>query len=134
MAREKSKSTAMPHRGLGDDRRNASGSRNVCLTIFITSVSNSESLMSFTKRFSHFSKSPGLWMMFDVVERNGKFGRLQCQRSDESNSGGKRKRRVFFCGKTVRVKVKSKVIPASFLKVEERGMLIGAKDQREWDR
>ena len=35
-----------------------------------------------------------------------------------SNSRGKRKRRVFLCRRTVRVKVRSKVIPVSFLKVE----------------
>ena len=31
----------------------------------------------------------------------------------------------------MRVKVGGKVIPASFLKVEERGTLVGAKDWRE---
>ena len=39
------------------------------------------------------------------------------------------KRRVFLCRRTVRVKVKSKVIPASFLKVEGRATLVGAKDR-----
>ena len=31
----------------------------------------------------------------------------------------------------MRVKVRSKVIPASFLKIEGWGMLVGAKDRRE---
>ena len=54
-------------------------------------------------------------MAFDAAERNGRFGRIQCQRSKESSSREKRKRRVFLCRMTVRVKVRSKVIPSSFL-------------------
>ena len=60
-------------------------------------------------------------MAFDAAERNGKFGRIQCQISKESSSRAKRKRRVVLCRRTVRVKVKRKVIPASFLKIEGRG-------------
>ena len=41
--------------GLGDDRRSTSESGDVSLTIFITSVSGSESLTSFTNRFIHFT-------------------------------------------------------------------------------
>ena len=37
--------------GHGDDRRSTSGNGDVTLTIFITSVSGSESLASFTNRF-----------------------------------------------------------------------------------
>ena len=70
-------------------------------------------------------------MAFDAIERNGRFGRIQCQRSKESSSRGKRKRQVFCCKRTVGVKVGSKVIPAIFLKVEGRGTLVGAKDRRE---
>ena len=70
-------------------------------------------------------------MAFDAAERNGRFGRIQWQRGKESNSRRKRKRRVFLCGWTVRVKVIDKVIPESFLKVEERGTLVGAIDRRE---
>ena len=40
---------------LGDDRRSTSESRDVSLAIFITSVSGSQSLTSFTNRFFHFS-------------------------------------------------------------------------------
>ena len=47
---------------------------------------------------------------------------------EESSSRGKR--RVFLCRRTVRVKVKSKVIPASFLKIEGRGTFVGAKEKR----
>ena len=62
-----------------------------------------------------------------MAERNGRFGRIQCQRGKKSSSKGKRKRRVFFCRGTVGVKV----IPASSLKVEGRGTLIGAIGRRE---
>ena len=68
-------------------------------------------------------------MAFDVAERNGRFGRIQCQRSEESSSRGKR--RVFLCRRTVRVKVRSKVISAIFLKIEGRGTLVGTKDGRK---
>ena len=37
-------------------------------------------------------------------------------------------RRIFLCRRTVRVEVKSKVIPASFLKIEERRGVVEAKD------
>ena len=40
------------------------------------------------------------------------------------------KRRVFLCRRTMRVKGRSKVFPASFLKVKGRGTFIGAKDRR----
>ena len=52
---------------------------------------------------------------------------IRCQRSKKSSSGGKRKRRVFLCRRTVTVKVKSKVIPRSFLKIEGRGTFVKAK-------
>ena len=116
--------------GLGDGRRSTSGSGDASLAIFIISVCGSESLASFTNRFFHFSR-PGFRMTFDAAERNGRFGRIQCPRSEKSSSRGKRKRLVFLCRRTVRVKVRSKVIPASFLKVEERGTLLGVNDRRE---
>ena len=56
---------------------------------------------------------------------------IQCQRSKENNSKGKKKRRVSLCRRTVRVKVKSKVIPTSFLKIQGRETFVGAKDRRE---
>ena len=46
----------------------------------------------------------------------------------------KRKRRVFLCRRTVGVKVGSKVIPVSVLKVEGREMLVGTKDRRGTER
>ena len=73
-------------------------------------------------------------MAFDAAERNGRFGRIQCQRGKESSSRGKRKTQAFLCRRTVRVNVGGKAIPASFLKIEGRGTLIGAKDRRERDR
>ena len=64
------------------------------------------------------SATQGFNMAFNATERNERFGRIQCQRSKESSSSrGKGKRRVFFCRKTVGVKVKGKVIPVSFLKI-----------------
>ena len=68
-----------------------SGSRDVSLTIFITSISGGESFTSFTNRFFHFSGPLGLRLAFDASERNGIFGRIQCQRSEESRSRGKRR-------------------------------------------
>ena len=46
---------------------------------------------------------------------------------------GKKKRQVFLCRRTVRVKVKSKVIPTSFLKIQGRETFLGAKDRRKRD-
>ena len=68
-------------------------------------------------------------MAFDAAERNGRFGRIHCQRGKESSSRGKRKRRVFLCRKKVGVKIGDKVISASFLKVEGKRTLVGAKDR-----
>ena len=45
-----------------------------------------------------------------------------------------RERRVFLCRRTVRVKVKGKVIPASFLKIEGRGTLAEAKNRKKKER
>ena len=96
---QKRKASRLPYfnLGLGDDRRSLSESEDVSLAIFITSVSANESLASFTNRFSHFIREPGFRMTFGAVKRNGRIGRIQCQRSKESSSGGKRKRRVFLC-------------------------------------
>ena len=52
---------------------------------------------------------------------------IQCQRSKENSSKGKKKRRVFFCRRTVRVKVKSNVISTSFLKIQGRETFFGLK-------
>ena len=52
-------------------------------------------------------------------------------REVKSSSREKRKRQVFLCRRTVRVNVGGKPIPARFLKIEGRGTLIGAKDQKE---
>ena len=120
--------------GLSNDRRGTSRSGDVSLTIFITSVSSSESPASFTNRLFHLSRPPGFRRAFDAAERNGRFGRIHCQRGKQSSCRGKRKRRVFLCRWPVRVKVGSKAIPASFLKIEGRGTLVGAKDRRERDR
>ena len=78
---------------LGDNRRSTSGSGEVSLLIFIISVLCRESL-----RFLL-----GFIMTFDAAERNGRFGRIQCQRGKKSSSRGKK--RVFLCRRTVRVKL-----------------------------
>ena len=109
--------------GLGNDRRGASRSGDVSLAIFITSVSSSESLASFSNRLFYLSRPPGFRRAFDAAERNGSFARIQCQRGKESSRRGKR--RVFLCRWTVRVKVGGKVIPAGFLTIEGRGTLVG---------
>ena len=115
------KASRLPYLSLGDDRR----SGDVNLAIFITFVSGSKCLASFTNRFFYFSGPPGFRMAFDAAERNGAFGSIHVQRSKESSSRGKR--RVFLCRRTVRVKV----IPSSFLKIEGWRTLVGAKDRRE---
>ena len=119
--------------GLGDDRRSMSGSRDVSLMTLITYASCTESLTSYTNRFFHISGPPGFRMAFDVAKRNGRFGRIQCQRSKTSSSRGKKKRREFLCRRTVRIEVRSEVIPANFLKVQRRGMFAKAKDGRKRD-
>ena len=108
-------------------------SGDVSLAIFVTSVSGSKSPASFTNRLFHLSRPPGFRRAFDAAESNGRFSRIQCQRGKESSCRGKRKRRVFLCRRTVRVKVGGKAIPASFLKIEGRGTLVGAKHRRERD-
>ena len=45
--------------GLGDDRQRTSGSGNVSLAVFITSVSGRESLTFLTNCYFHLSRSPG---------------------------------------------------------------------------
>ena len=47
-----------------------SGSADVSLTIFITSVRGSKGLTSFTNRFFHFSGPPGFRLAFDAAEGN----------------------------------------------------------------
>ena len=113
--------------GLGDDRRGMSGSGDVSLTIFVTSISGSKSLTSFTNRFFHFCGPSGLRLAFDAAETNGRFGHIQRQRNEESSSRGKRMRQVFLCRRTVRVEVKSKVILTSFLKIVGRRTSLGRK-------
>ena len=65
-------------------------------------------------------------LAFDAAERNGKFGYIQCQRSKECSSRGKR--RLYLRRRTVRIEVKSKVIPSSFLEIEGRVIFVRAKE------
>ena len=58
---------------------------------------------------------------------------IQCERSKENSSRGKRIRQVFLCRRTVRFKVRSKVIPTSFLKIQGGETFVGAKDRRKRD-
>ena len=73
------------------------------------------------KEQSHLSRAP------DCKEG------IQCQRSKENSSKEKNKRRVFFCRRTVTVKVKRKVILMSFPKIQGRETFVGAKDRRKRD-
>ena len=61
-------------------------------------------------------------------KRMEKFGCIQCQRSEESSTRGKR--RVFLCRTTVRVEVKDKISPTSSLKIEGRGTFVGAIERK----
>ena len=72
----KRRASCLPCLSLGDDRRGISGSGDVSLAIFTTSVSGSESLTSFTNRFFYFSGPPDFRMAFDAAEKNGRFGRI----------------------------------------------------------
>ena len=102
------------------------------MAIFMTSMSGSESLTFFTDCFFHFSRSLGFRMAFDVAESNGIFSCIQCQRSKESSSRGKRQ--VFLCRRTAKVKVIGKVIPASFVRIERWGRSLERKTrERERD-
>ena len=49
----------------------------------------------------------------------------------EVKNSSRGKRRVFLCKRTVRVKVEGKVIPASFLKIEGWGRLLGERPGKE---
>ena len=94
----------------------------------VTSVPQREQLASTPepslpkkKEPSHLSRTPD--------RKEG----IQCQRSKENSSKGKKKRRVFLYRRTVRVKVKNKVIPTSFLKIQGRETFVGAKNRRKRD-
>ena len=114
--RKKRQACHLPCLSLGFDnnRRGMLGSRDVSLAILVTSMSGSKILTYFAYGIFHFRRPPGLELAFDAAERNEKFGRIQCQRSKESNSVEKRNREVFLCRRIVRVKVKGKVVPTSF--------------------
>ena len=70
-------------------------------------------------------------MVFNASKRNEKFGRIQFQRDKEGSSRGKRKRGVFLGRRIVRVEVKGKVIPTSFLKIEGRGAFVLAEKRKK---
>ena len=102
--------------GLGDDRRGMTVSGNVSLTIFIASLSDSKSLTSFTNCFFYFRRPTGLRLGLTRLK-------IWLHSVSESSNRGKRKGQVFLCRRTVRVEVKSKVIPTSFLKIEGERLL-----------
>ena len=70
-------------------------------------------------------------MAFDAAERNGRFDHIRCQRSEKSSSRGKRKRKYSFCRRTVRVEIKSKFFPTTFLNIEGRGTFALVKDEKK---
>ena len=75
---------------LSDDKQGMSGSGDVSLSIFITSVSSSKSLKSFTNCFFYFSGTPGYRMAFDAVKKNEKFIRIQCQRREQQQQSNEK--------------------------------------------
>ena len=94
-SREMNMSPAMPQLGLSNDKRGMSGDRDVSLTVFITSMSDSKSLTYFAYRFFYFRRLPSLRLAFDTAKRNGRFDLLQCRRSKESSSRKKEKDEYF---------------------------------------
>ena len=73
-------------------------------------------------------------MAFDAAERNGEFGRIQCQRGKESSGRGKRKRRVFLCRRR-KSKYKAKSSQRVFGKLKEGGRSLGQKTgEKETDK
>ena len=108
-----------------------SASRDVSLAIFIAFVSGGNSFTSYTNHFFHFHGPPGMRLAFDEAKRNGRFGCIQCQRSEESSGRGKRKRRVFLYRRSVRVEINGKVIQASFLKIEKGDVRWGGRPKKE---
>ena len=87
--------------------------------------------MFFANRFFYLRRPPGLKLAFDAAKTNGKFGRIYCQKSKESSGRGKKKRGVFLCRRTVGVKVNSKVISTSSVKIEEKGRSLGPKSEKK---
>ena len=94
-------------------------------------MKGNKSFASFSICFFHLGRPPRLRLALVAALKNARFGRIQCQRNEEnSSSRRKRKRQLFLYRRTVRVEVKSKVIPTSFLKVEGRGTFVGKKQGR----
>ena len=89
-----------------------------------------KSLTSFTYSIFHSKKLPTLRLAFDTTERNKKLAAFDA-RVVQSNSRGKRKRKVFLCKGAERVKVKGKVVPTSFLKNERKVPFVDAKERRK---
>ena len=82
---------------------------------FLTSVSGSKNLTSFSNRFFYFRRPSSLRLAFDAAKSNGRFGPNYCQKDEQCSSRGKRG--VFFCS-TVRIDAKNKVIQGGRLKKE----------------
>ena len=109
-----------------------SGSREVNLIIFITPMSGSKSVTSFVCYFFHFSRPLELRLAFDTAERNGKFGCIQCQRSKESRTRGRREKNIPL-QEDRKIIVKGKVIPRSFLKTKGGEFYVEAEERRKAD-
>ena len=120
--REESMLPAMPQPWLWQWQTRHVGSRNVNLTIFNAYMSGSKSL--------HLSLQQTTRLKVDGAEGNGKFGRIQCQKSKESSSRGTKKWQLFLCRRIVRVEVKDKLIPKSSLKIYRRGSFVVARYRR----
>ena len=92
-------------------------------------MSGNKSLKSFAYRFR---KPPGLRLAFGAAERNGKSGRIQCQRSEKSSNKG-RKEESIPLQKDSKGRNESKVIPTSFLEIEGRSTFVEKKDRGKGD-
>ena len=97
------------------------------MAIFITSVSGSKSLASFTNRT--FISADHHAVGWRLMRPKGVEDLAAFSAKEVKKAAAEEKKRRVFLSRTVGVKV----IPTSFLKVEGCGTLVGAKDRRERD-
>ena len=105
-------------------------SRDASLTIFITSMSGSKSLGSFTNHFFHFRKPPDLRLAFarlKGIETLVAFNASEVKKPQLR----KEKERSIPLQKGSESKVEGEVIPTSFLKIIRRGSFVGGGGE-EW--
>ena len=104
--------------GFGDDKRGMLRGKDVTLSIFITPMNGSKSVTSFFYRFFHVRRSPA-WSW--RLTRPKKMKNLAAFNPQEVKRAAVEKRKgVFLCSRTVRVKVKSKATTRNVLKIKGR--------------